>query len=163
MQLITFVSAHQLLLRVVVPQIHVQVVFVSAAQMMHVVIQGRLVTRELASVAPPLLVWDKHLDHIVMQLTMFANVLRLLMLVVGQRILVPMVCANAAQMTHVAIQEKLVSLVFASAAQLILVLGNQQERTVMRQTMYASARQPLLNAQLERNALEEHVSVSTYE
>ena len=55
------------------------------------------------------------------------------------------------------------SLVFASAAQLILVLGNQQERTVMRQTMYASARQPLLNAQLERNALEEHVSVSTYE
>lgn len=71
--------------------------------------------------------------------------------------------ASAAQMTHVAIQERLVSLVFASVAQLILVLGNQQERTVMRQTMYASARQPLLNAQLERNALEEHVSVSTYE
>ena len=163
MQLITFVSAHQLLRRVVVPQIHVQVVFVSAAQMMHVVIQGRLVTRELASVAPPLPVWDKHLDHIVMQLTMFANVLRLLMLVAGQRILVLMVFANAAQMTHVAIQERLVSLVFASVAQLILVLGNQQERTVMRQTMYASARQPLLNAQLERNALEEHVSVSTYE
>ena len=145
------------------PQIHVQVVFVSAAQMMHVVIQGRLVTRELASVAPPLLVWDKHLDHIVMQLTMFVNVLRLLMLVAGQRILVLMVCANAAQVTHAVIQERLVSLVFASVAQLILVLGNQQERTVMRQTMYANARQPLLNAQLERNALEEHVSVSTYE
>ena len=144
-----------------VPQIPVQVVFVSAAQMMHVAIRGKLVTRELASVEPPLLVWDKHLDHIVMRLTMFANVLRLLMLVAGQQILVLMVYVNAAQVTLVAIQVKPVSLVFASVAQLILVLGNQQERTVMRQTMYASARQPLTNAQLERNALEEHVSVST--
>ena len=129
--------------------------------MMHVAIRGKLVTRELASVEPPLLVWDKHLDHIVMRLTMFANVLRLLMLVAGQQILVLMVYVNAAQVTLVAIQVKPVSLVFASVAQLILVLGNQQERTVMRQTMYASARQPLTNAQLERNALEEHVSVST--
>ena len=71
------VSAHQLLLRVVVPLIPVQVVFVSAEQMMHVAIQGKLVTRELASVAPPLLVWDKQLDHIVMQQTTFASALQL--------------------------------------------------------------------------------------
>ena len=144
-----------------VPQIPVQAVFASVAQVMHVAIQGKLVTLELASVEPPLLVWAKHLDPIVMQLTMFANVLRLLILVAGQRILVLMVCANAAQVTHAVTQERLVSLVFASVAQLILVLGNQQERTVMRQTMYANARLPLLNVQLERNALEEHVSVST--
>ena len=142
MQLITFVSAHQLLLRVVVPQIHVQVVFVSAAQMMHVVIQGRLVTRELASVAPPLLVWDKHLDHIVMQLTMFANVLRLLMLVVGQRILVLMVCANAAQMTHVAIQARLVILPeLVSVEQVLRVLDKQLDLIATRPTTFASAHQ----------------------
>ena len=146
-----------------VPQIPVQAVFASVAQVMHVVIQGKLVTLELASVEPLLLVWAKHLDPIVMQLTMSANVLRLLILVAGQRILVLMVCANAAQVTHAVIQERLVSLVFASVAQLLLVLGNQQERTAMQQTMYASARQLLINAQLERNALEERVSVSTYE
>ena len=146
-----------------VPQIPVQAVFASVAQVMHVAIQGKLVTLELASVEPLLLVWAKHLDPIVMQLTMFANVLRLLILVAEQRILVLMVCANAAQVTHAVIQERLVSLVFASVAQLLLVLGNQQERTAMQQTMYASARQLLINAQLERNALEERVSVSTYE
>ena len=125
--------------------------------------QVKRATGVLVNVVLLLLARVKPLGPFAMRLTMFANVLRLLNLVAGQRILVLMVCANAAQVTHAVIQERLVSLVFASVAQLLLVLDNQQERTAMQQTMYASARQLLLNAQLERNALEEHVSVSIYE
>ena len=55
------------------PQIHVQVVFASAAQVTLVAILVRLVVPELVSVELPLLVWDKQPDPIVTPPTTFAS------------------------------------------------------------------------------------------
>ena len=69
-------SVHHLLLCVVVPQIHVQVEFASAAQMMLVVIQAKHVILEPVSVGLLLPVLDKQLDLIATQQTMFASALQ---------------------------------------------------------------------------------------
>ena len=55
------------------PQIHVQVVCASAAQVTLVAILVRLVVPELVSVELPLLVWDKQPDPIVTPPTTFAS------------------------------------------------------------------------------------------
>ena len=55
------------------PQIHVQVVCASAAQVTLVAIPVRLVVPELVSVELPLLVWDKQPDPIVTPPTTFAS------------------------------------------------------------------------------------------
>ena len=55
------------------PQIHVQVVCASAAQVTLVAILVRLVVPELVSVELPLLVWDKQPAPIVTPPTTFAS------------------------------------------------------------------------------------------
>ena len=76
MHQIIYASVHHLLLYVVVPQIHVQVEFASAAQMMLVVIQAKHVILEPVSVGLLLPVLDKQLDLIATQQTMFASALQ---------------------------------------------------------------------------------------
>ena len=73
---ITFASAHQQWRHVVAHQIHVQVEFASAVQMMLVVIQAKHVILEPVSVGLLLPVLDKQLDLIATQQTMFASALQ---------------------------------------------------------------------------------------
>ena len=81
--------------------------------------------------------------------------------VVAHPILARVAYANVVLVMLVAILARHVALDPACVEQRQLALVWHPEPIVMRQTMYANARQPLINAQLERNALEEHVSVST--
>ena len=78
-------SVHHLLLCVVVPQIHVQVEFASAAQMMLVVIRVKRVVLDPVCVVLHRLVLGSLLEHIVMLPITFANAHQRWMHVLAER------------------------------------------------------------------------------
>ena len=80
------------------------------AAMMHAAFQAKHVCQECVNAEQLLLAQGSLLDHIATQQIMFANVLRLLLLVVEQLTPVLAVNANAVQMLRVAIPVRLVVL-----------------------------------------------------
>ena len=106
---------------VVVLQIPVLMASVSVVPVMRVVYQVRHAYLEPVSVEPLHRALELLPDPTVMLQTTFANVLRLLMLVVEQLIPVPVVFANAAQMMPAVTQERLAALALVSAELPIVV------------------------------------------